>query len=260
MPRFLAWERSGRSRPAWNGSAFLWPPVWAFYRKLWPEGAVFAVLPAVGAFAFAALGGSLDGSGALWWIALAVSVWLFPAALAALSADALLWGRVRRVVARAEADAKSASKAVDVLARRAPVSVVAGIAMGGGAIVLCATLLGPALAAEYVAHGARHALATTLASLTVVQDAVEFAWERTGTIGEAREAGQLVARNDGRYVEEIAVSPTTGRVRVSLGPSVPGAAGKQILLAPAVDEDRRVRWLCVPVDIPVRYLPATCRR
>ena len=260
VPRFLAWERAGRSRPAWNGSAFLCPPVWAFYRKLWPEGAVFAALPAAGAFAFAALGGSLDGSGALWWIALAVSVWLFPSALAALSADALLWGRVRRVVARAEADAKSASKAVDALARRAPVSPAAGIAMGGGAIVLCATLLGPALAAEYVAHAARGALATTLASLTVVQDAVETAWERTGTIGEAREAGQLVARNDPRYVEAIAVSPSTGRVRVSLGASVPGAAGKQILLAPAVDEDRRVQWMCVPVDIPSRYLPAACRR
>ena len=56
------------------------------------------------------------------------------------------------------------------------------------------------------------------------------------------------------------MSPTTGRVRVSLGPSVPGAAGKQILLAPAVDEDRRVRWMWVPVDIPARYLPEVCRR
>ena len=260
VPRFLAWERSGRSRPGWNWTAFLAPPVWAFYRRLWPEGAVFAALPLVGAFAFAALAGPLDGAGAAWWIALAASVWLFPSVLAALSADALLWGRVRRVVARAEADGKSVSKAVDALARSAPVSLAAGIVLGGGAIVVAASLLAPALRAEYIAHAARGALASTLASLAVVQDAVEAAWERTGTIGEAREAGQLVARNDPRYVEAIAVSPTTGRVRVSLGPSVPGAAGKQILLAPAVDEDRRVRWMCVPVDIPARYLPEVCRR
>ena len=55
------------------------------------------------------------------------------------------------------------------------------------------------------------------------------------------------------------MSPTTGRVRVSLGPSVPAVAGKQILLAPAVDDARGVQWMCVPVDIPARYLPESCR-
>lgn len=180
--------------------------------------------------------------------------------LTALSADALLWGRIRRDVARAEVDARSASTTVEALARIAPTSLTAGIALGGGAIALAAMLLGPALRAEYVAHAARGAVAATLASLKVVQDAVESAWDRTGSIAHARDVGLLVARNDGRYVEDVAVSPTTGRVRVSLGPSVPGAAGKQILLAPAVDDAQRVQWMCVPVDIPARYLPDACRR
>lgn len=260
VPRFLAFERAGRARPGWNWPAFLLPPVWAFYRKLWPEGVAFALLPLAGAFAFAALGGSLDGSGVLWWFALAGSVWLFPAVLTALSADALLWGRVRRDVARAEGDARSASTTVEALARTTPTSLTAGIALGGGAIALAAMLLGPALRAEYVAHAARAAVASTLASLKVVQDAVESAWDRTGSIAHARDVGLLVARNDGRYVEDVAVSATTGRVRVSLGPSVPAVAGKQILLAPAVDDARGVQWMCVPVDIPARFLPDACRR
>jgi len=260
VPRFLAFERAGRARPGWNWPAFLLPPVWAFYRKLWPEGIAFALLPVAGAFAFGALGGSLDGAGALWWIALAASVWLFPSMLTALAADALLWGRVRRIVACAEGDARSAAKAVEALARTAPTSLAAGIAFGGGAIVLAATLLGPPIRAEYVAHAARGAVATTLASLKVVQDAVESAWDRTGTIAHASDVGLLVAQADGRYVEDVVVSPATGRVRVSLGPSVPGAAGKRILLAPAVDDERRVQWMCVPVDIPARYLPESCRR
>ena len=175
VPRVLAFERAGRARPGWNWPAFLLPPVWAFYRKLWPEGIAFALLPVAGAFAFGALGGSLDGAGALWWIALAASVWLFPSMLTALAADALLWGRVRRIVACAEGDARSAAKAVEALARTAPTSLAAGIAFGGGAIVLAATLLGPPIRAEYVAHAARGAVATTLASLKVVQDAVDTA-------------------------------------------------------------------------------------
>lgn len=256
VPRFLAFERAGRARPGWNWPAFLLPPVWAFYRKLWPEGIAFALLPVAGAFAFAALGGPLDGTGVLWWIALAASVWLFPSVLTALA----VWGRVRRDVARVEGDARSASTTVEALARTTPTSLTAGIALGGGAIAVAGMLLGPALRAEYVAHAARGAVATTLASLKVVQDAVESAWDRTGSIAQARDVGLLVAQNERRYVEDVAVSPTTGRVRVSLGASVPGAAGKQILLAPAIDDARRVQWMCVPVDIPARYLPESCRR
>jgi len=95
VPRFLAFERAGHARPGWNWPAFLAPPVWAFYRRLWTEGIAFAVLPLAGAFAFAAVGASLDGTGPLWWLALFVFVWLFPSLLSSLSADALLWGRVR---------------------------------------------------------------------------------------------------------------------------------------------------------------------
>ena len=49
-------------------------------------------------------------------------------------------------------------------------------------------------------------------------------------------------------------------MRVSLGPAVPGAAGKAIVLAPTVDDQQRVQWMCVPIDIPPRYLPEACRR
>lgn len=260
VPRFLAYERAGRAGPGWNWPAFLAPPVWAFYRRLWPEGLAFSLLPVAGAFAFAAFGGSLDGVGAAWWIALAAFVWLLPAALSGLSADALLWGRVRRVVAAAEASARSATKAVEALANGQPTSLAAAIVLGGGAIALAIAALGPPIRAEYVAHAARDAVNRTLASLRGVQEAVEAAHDRTGTIAQARALGRLVAQDDGRYVGDVAVNAATGRVRVSLGPSVPGAAGKEILLAPTVDAADRVQWLCVPIDIPARYLPESCRR
>ena len=71
--------------------------------------------------------------------------------------------------------------------------------------------------------------------------------------------GTLLAQNDAGYVGDVAVS-SGGRVRVSLGPAVPGAAGKSIVLAPTVDDQQRVQWMCVPIDIPPRYLPEACRR
>jgi len=259
VPRFLAFERAGHARPGWHWPAFFAPPVWAFYRKLWTEGVAFSVLPIAGAFAFAALGGALDGSGPGWWIALAFSVWLFPSLLSSLSADALLWGHVRRDVMQAEASTPSASKAVASLAGRAPTSTFAAIGLGGGAIALAAALLWSPIRAEYVAHAARDAVTAALTSLRVVQEAVESAWDRTGTLAHARNVGMLLAQNDGAYVEDVAVS-SGGRVRVSLGPSVPGAAGKSIVLAPTVSEDARVQWMCVPIDIPHRYLPDACRR
>jgi hypothetical protein len=186
-------------------------------------------------------------------------VWLFPSLLSALSADALLWGRVRRDVARAETGARSATKAVQVLSSGAPTSPASAIALGGGAIVLAATLLGPPIRAEYVAHAARDAVTAALTSMRIVQEAVESAWDRTGTLAHARNVGTLLAQNDGAYVGDVAVT-SSGRVRMSLGPSVPGAAGKSIVLAPTVDEQKRINWMCVPVDIPARFLPEACRR
>jgi hypothetical protein len=37
------------------------------------------------------------------------------------------------------------------------------------------------------------------------------------------------------------------------------AAGKSLLLAPAVDAARRIHWYCIPVDVPARLLPSECR-
>lgn len=260
VPRFLAFERAGHARPGWNWPAFLAPPVWAFYRKLWPEGIAFSLLPVAGAFGFAAFGGALESTGAAWWIALAVLVWLLPAVLSGLAADALLWGRMRRVVANAEAAARSATKAVESLANSQPTSVGAAIVLGGGAIALAIAALGPPIRAEYVARDAREAVTHALASLRVVQDAVEAARDRSGTIAHARSVGKEVAQGDGRYVQDVAVNPATGLVRVSLGASIPGAGGKSILLAPTVDDAEHVQWVCVPVDIPARFLPDYCRR
>lgn len=260
VPRFLDYERTGTPGPAWHWPAFVAGPVWAFYRKLWAAGVVFSVLPLAGAFAFSSFGGALDGTGALWWVALALAVWIVPALLPALSAHALLYRRVQAEVSRAEGEAKSASKAVERLSRSSPVSLAAAIAFGGGALAVTAAALGPPIRAEHDARVTRDALSASLADLRLVQDAVESAWRRTGSFAHASNVGALLVRGDSGAIESVAVSPETGRVRVTLGSAIPGAAGKSILLVPAVDDAQRIQWMCVPVDIPARRLPDACRR
>ena len=260
VPRFLDYERGGGPRAGWHWPAFLAGPVWAFYRKLWIAGIVFSVLPLGGAFAFSSFGGALDGIGGLWWAVLALAVGVVPAVLPALSAHALVYRRVQGAVAEAETQTKSASKAVERLAQAAPVSLAAAIAFGGGALAVTVAALGPPIRAEHEAHATRDALAASLADVRLVQDAVVSAWRKSGTFAHATHVGALLARGERGAVESVTVSPETGRVRVTFGPSVPGAAGKSILLQPAVDDQQRVSWICVPVDIPSRFLPDGCRR
>ena len=60
--------------------------------------------------------------------------------------------------------------------------------------------------------------------------------------------------------EKVNVSLVNGRVRLALDSSIPELSGRSILLAPAIDRWLQVRWICIPVDIPERYLPKECRQ
>jgi hypothetical protein len=72
---------------------------------------------------------------------------------------------------------------------------------------------------------------------------------------------EIVERQLGSdFLAAVNVSLESGRVRLALGPLIPELSGRSILLAPALDRDERVRWICVPVDIPARYLPHECRQ
>ena len=77
-PRFLKYEKAGRGAPGWHWPSFWLPSVWAFYRKLWLEGFLFALLPVAGAFAFAALAPRIDNVPVPWLVGAALAIWLLP--------------------------------------------------------------------------------------------------------------------------------------------------------------------------------------
>lgn len=259
VPRFLAFERSGGARAGWHWPALLLPAAWAFYRRLWGFGAVFALLPLVGALAFRDLGPQIEQSRLAWFVCAALLIGLAPGVIPALFADALLYRRLRGVVAEAERRSADSAHAVDRLAQDPPTSLAAAVLLGGGAFLCVAALLGPGLRAGYVDLDVRRSVVESLAAVRDVQRQIEENWPSARLVPRQTANETVRAHAGGRLIEDVNVSPATGRVRVAWGPTVPQLAGKTVLLAPTLDAQDHVRWVCVPVDIPERHLPRACR-
>jgi hypothetical protein len=118
-------------------------------------------------------------------------------------------------------------------------------------------MLGPTVWQSYTEHLVRLKVADTLSAVRWVQHQVEEGWS-----GETvtKPPAVVIAGEGAKLISDVDVSPYNGRVRVGFDESIPELAGKWILLAPARDARQRVRWLCIPVDIPSKYLPSACRR
>ncbi len=257
-PRFLKYE-AGRGAPGWHWPSFWLPSVWAFYRKLWIEGFLFALLPVAGAFAFAALAPRIDNVPIPWLAAAALAIWLLPGILPALLANSLLYRRVRRIVRRAEASSASMAQVASDLGKRAPVSLSSAILLGGGAVLLAASLVEPDVRGAYFEHEVRAKVSAALASVRPLQQQVEESWARLRAIPRKLDVDSLRLQAATAFFDEVSFRPTNGRLRLALGSSIPELFGHSILLAPAVDSAQRIQWMCIPIDIPARYLPKECR-
>lgn len=258
-PRFLKFERTGHSAPGWHWAAMLVPPVWAFYRKLWISGIVYAAMPILGALAVRLLGERIDDWNIPWAIVAALLIWLLPSLCAATLADSLLYRRIRRLVRRAEANSVNAAQAARAITERDPTSGVGGLLLGVGAVALALGIAAPDMFRAYSEHTVREQVAAALAAVKDVQAKIEERFERTGRAPQQREELPLQPAAWAHMLERLSLNPATGRLRLSLGPAVPELWGKTLLLAPALDVFQRVRWFCIPIDIPARYLPKECR-
>jgi hypothetical protein len=259
-PRFLRYERAGHALPGWHWPAFLVPSFWAFYRKLWLPGVAYALLPLVGALAFTRLGSRFDESSPVWFASAVLAIWILPGLISALLANSLLYRRVRRQIGRAEAAAGSVPRAARMLTTRKPTSVASALMLGGGVLLIALGGSFDRLREAYVDHAVRATVAESLNAVRWLQMEVEEQWWRFGVPARPPEAVRQLARESAPDLADVSVSEQNGRVRLGLGRSIPELAGKAILLAPSVDAWQRVHWLCVPIDIPQKYLPKDCRR
>ena len=257
--RFLAFERKGRGRPGWHWPSLLFPGVWAFYRKMWLLGTAFALLPVAGALAFNALSPLFREADLAWIVCAIAAVWILPGVLPALFADSLLYGHVRHVVASTEARARSVSDALQRLATRSPTSMVAAFLLGGGGILAMLAVVVPPLHDAYVDLGIRTRVGQALQSVQGIEDEIEAEWYTARMLPHQTYHPALRAHQGADLIDDVHVHPATGRIKLALGANIPALDGKTILLAPARDMDNRWRWLCIPVDIPPRWLRSECR-
>jgi Protein of unknown function (DUF2628)/Pilin (bacterial filament) len=258
-PRFLKYEKAGHGLPGWHWPSFWLGSAWAFYRKLWLEGLAFALLPVAGAFAFYALAPRIDNVPVPWLVGAALAIWFLPGIIPALLANSLLYRRVRRLVQKAEASTGSAAQVASTLARRNPVSLAAAILLGGGALVLAGNIVAPGVRGAYFEHEVRAKVSAALASVRPLEVQIEESWTRLRTIPRKLDTDSLRVQAAAAFFDEVSFRPANGRLRLALGASIPELFGRSILLAPAVDPAQRIQWMCIPIDIPAKYLPMECR-
>lgn len=259
-PRFLAYERAGRAMTGWHWPALFAPAVWAFYRKLWWAGLLFALAPVCGAYAMAQIAPWLDDFTWLWLACATLLTLVLPSVSGAVLANALLYGRVRRRIRRAEARAGGASQAATRVGGSSPVSPFAAIVLGTLALGLLAGGVAPVLFDAYREHAVRVKVGKALAGLSPLKEQIEESWAAFRRWPRPAVALEIPSRAGAMLFDEVAVDPATGRVRFAVGAAVPELAGKAILLVPAVDHGERVRWYCVAIGIPDRHLPQICRK
>jgi hypothetical protein len=258
-PRFLRYEKAGHGAPGWHWPSFWLPSIWAFYRKLWLAGLAFALLPVAGAFAFGALAARIDNASVPWLLGAIFAIWFLPGIIPALLANSLLYRRVRRMVQRAEASTGSAAQVASLLARRSPTSITAGLLLGGGALLLAANVVAPSVRVAWFEHEVRMKVTAALASVQPLQQQIEENWNRFRAVPLKIDVDTLRVQAAAAFFDEVSFRPANGRLRLGLGESIPELFGRSILLAPAVDSLERLRWLCIPIDIPAKYLPKECR-
>jgi hypothetical protein len=258
--RFVKYERTGRTAPSWHWPAFALPTVWAFYRKLWGYGVACALLSVAGALAFTGIDFDVGDSSLTWWAGAALSVWLIPNLVAATCANTFYYRHIRRLVRRAERNCRSAEMAASRLLKRGSTDVLLALLLGSGTLLFAASLIGSRLQIAHHAHDIQVKIEQVMSAVKPLQRQVEDAWARAGSIPQRPDYRAVRAHHAYALVEGVDLNSATGRVRVDLGNAVPELEGRSILLAPAVDAWQKLRWLCVPIDIPAAYVPAACGR
>lgn len=258
-PRFLEFERIGHGLPGWNWASLWAPSVWAFYRKLWGAGIAFALWPLLAVAAFRLIEPHLGGSWTTWLVVAAFVMWLLPGVVASLFADTLLYRSTRRLVLEAEARTSRPEHAARLLATQRPIAPASAALIGGAGMVLALVVAVPSLQSAHADRVVRTRVAEVLATIVPVKREVEewLGVTSSASVPPEYEVADSPSRVD--FVEAVDVSPASGRVRVTLGPLIPELSGRSILLAPVLDRRQQLRWICVPVGIPVRYLPPECR-
>lgn len=258
-PRCLAYERTGRSFPSWNWAPVLAPAIWAVYRRLWVPGMAFAAWPLVALAVFRFVEPHLGDTGTFSLAMALLLLWVVPGVVGAMVANTLVYHLARQRVRDAESRTSEPDQTARWLSRRSVTAPMAAAATGAGTILLALYVVIPSLQAARAEQLVRSHITEGLAAMQPLQRQLE-AWFASPLPTSAPDFDLPQAGPGAAFLEVVDVDLTNGRVRLALGPLIPELSGRSILLAPALDHRHQLRWVCIPVDIPARYLPQECRQ
>jgi hypothetical protein len=186
-------------------------------------------------------------------------LWVLPGVFPALLADSLLYGHVRYVVSKTEQGARSATDAVQQLAKRSPTSAFAAGLLGGGGIVAMLAVVVPSLYDAYVDLEIRSRVEQAINSVRGLEDEIEIGWFTTRLLPRQTEHPSCSPIRAQRSSTTFTCIRKPAGSSWHLVPTSRRWRGKTILIAPTRDADDRWKWMCIPVDIPKRWLPKDCR-
>jgi hypothetical protein len=205
------------------------------------------------AFAFAAIADRIDNATLPWLLGAVLAIWFLPGVIPAIVANSLVYRRVRKIVARAEASASSASQVASQLARGSPTSLAAGLLLGGATLLLAASVVAQ-LRGAWFEHSEGQSDCGAPASSRCNS--------RSRRMGSGRHPAQLdvdALRSGGHRLRRGEFSSGQWPLAIGTGPIDTGIIRT---LHPARAGGRCVTdsVMCIPVDIPAKYLPKECRK
>ena len=154
---------------------------------------------------------------------------------------------------------KGAADAVHELSRRAPTSIGAALLLGGGALVGMIGVVVPPMYSAYVEAGVRAQVKQVLGAVRGLEEDIESTWFSARLLPRQTDHATLRCAC-GCRTDRGGARPSAHRAR-SPGARAGGPGARR---QDAPDRARRAtlsdrwNWMCVPVDIPRRYLPKEC--
>jgi hypothetical protein len=145
-----------------------------------------------------------------------------------------------------------------MLARRRAISPAGALVWGGGALALTFALAAPDLDSLYQESQVRSGVSDSIAAVRPLQQEIEASWLASGVFPPPIDYTPVRSYLGATFLDAVNLSATNGRLRLLLGPAVSEISGKIILLAPTVDAAQHIQWMCIPVDVPAKYLPPEC--
>lgn len=258
LDRFERMKRGGSAPWHWPGFFVTW--YWMLYRKLWLAALayfflptiVMAVLEGIVAASSRTPQGLAAGMGVLWVVY--VVAWL---AVPALIANRLVYGKAKKVIARARAAGGTRERVLMRIAGEGGTSNIVVIVIAVLSIVFTIGILAAVALPAYQTYTLKAKVSEAQGMGNEVTALVGRTYEETGALPADIDAVVREAHSSShRYVTGVHMDPGNGIVTldVSVDPRHEG----HLVYLPHADDKRHVTWQCTTPDLQ-KLVTASCK-